>query len=61
MSQSCTWAQEGPDTGTWSTQCGNLFELNDGAPADNNMKFCCYCGKPLVGIPYTEDDEEQTP
>jgi hypothetical protein len=38
----CHWTE---DEGMWATSCGNAFMLNDGTPTDNNMKFCCYCGK----------------
>lgn len=47
----CNWAQE-DDNEAWDTDCGNRFILNDGAPSDNDMKFCCYCGKPLTETPY---------
>ena len=30
--------------GCWETTCGNAFEINDGTPAENHMKYCCYCG-----------------
>lgn len=28
----------------WETSCGNAFTINDGTPAQNDMKYCCYCG-----------------
>lgn len=28
----------------WETTCGHSFEINDGTPAENDMKYCCYCG-----------------
>lgn len=40
----CIWTEEEE---YWETACGNLFCLNDGTPADNDMKYCPYCGKPL--------------
>ena len=48
----CNWSNaegvnsEDSDT-HWSTSCGEDFFLNDGTPEDNNMKYCCYCGKPI--------------
>ena len=39
----CTWAED-DETGNYATTCGHVFALNDGGPADNGMKFCCYCG-----------------
>jgi len=38
------------DEGIWETLCGNTFMFVEGTPQDNSMKFCCYCGRPLVQI-----------
>lgn len=43
--RTCAWSEN--DDGVYETECGNAFELNDGAPADNNMAYCCYCGRLL--------------
>lgn len=40
----CTWTEQGP----WVTDCGHSFEVNDGTPVENEMRFCCFCGKLLV-------------
>lgn len=42
----CLWTPD-PD-GHWDTGCDNRHILLDGAPADNHMAYCCYCGKTLV-------------
>ena len=42
----CRWAQD--DNGAWETECGNLFEVTEGTPYENDMKFCPYCRKTLV-------------
>jgi hypothetical protein len=42
----CEWEQI-EDGNDWSTSCGDLFTLLDGKPSDNDMKFCCYCGKKM--------------
>lgn len=48
MSNDCAWARDSdPDTDVWVTTCGHYFRIDEGTPADNDMKFCCYCGKPL--------------
>jgi hypothetical protein len=47
MTDTCTWHEDEND-GCWDTDCGEAFVLNDGTPESNHMKFCCYCGKPLV-------------
>lgn len=54
----CAWSQDGDyDGDMWATGCGNYFILTDGTPAENDMRFCCYCGKSLETIPYEEDEE----
>lgn len=40
----CKWTPDEPDSGTWATECGYLFTINDGTPSQNRMGFCCYCG-----------------
>lgn len=45
----CTWALDNAlDGGPYETACGNSFEINDGSPAENGMKFCPFCGKSIV-------------
>ena len=44
----CQW--EDDINGVWETECGNEFELIEGTPVGNNMKYCCYCGRPLEEI-----------
>ncbi len=43
-SQICEWKEE-PDY--WSTSCGQEFVILDGSPSENDMKYCCYCGKDI--------------
>ena len=42
----CEWKEE--DGEFWRTSCGHDFVLEYGTPKDNDMCFCCYCGRPLV-------------
>lgn len=44
--QFCIW-DEDEWTGAWDTRCGSSFQIVDGTPADNLMRFCCYCGRPI--------------
>jgi hypothetical protein len=55
---SCAWTDDGE---AWATGCGQLFCLNDGGPTENDMRWCCFCGKPLVEVPFDEavEDDEQ--
>lgn len=41
----CQWIKEGDH---FETSCGNAFQFCDSDPADNNFKFCPYCGRRLV-------------
>ena len=59
----CTWSNSEDDSDThWQTSCGEDFLLNDGTPEDNNMKYCCYCGKPIEQLVTSgsEDDFYRT-
>ena len=55
--ETCTWTENVSD-GSWSTGCGEDFMLNDGTPAENHMRYCCYCGKPIVEQPYVEEEDD---
>lgn len=35
------------EIGTWWTECGEGFEIMNGAPTQNGFKYCVYCGKEL--------------
>ena len=52
----CLWSEQ--FDGEYETACGKAFALNDGTPAENGMKFCCFCGKPLQDVPFEFDDLE---
>ena len=46
--ETCHWTSDGDH---YETSCDNAFAINDGGPAENGMKFCCYCGRALVEKP----------
>ena len=54
----CVWWQLGQDSDLWRTDCHEEFFLASDTPEDNGMKFCCFCGKPLVGVPDVVADSE---
>lgn len=31
----------------WYSDCGHVFEFDNGGPVDNGFKHCPYCGLPL--------------
>ena len=59
MSDMCKWEQYDDDWGAYETDCGQAFNIIDGTPEDNRMKFCCYCGKPLLGKPFDWGEEDE--
>jgi hypothetical protein len=51
----CKWEQD--VDGDWDTGCGHRFVIIEGMPSDNDMLFCCYCGKQLDENPSGEPRE----
>jgi hypothetical protein len=54
MAETCVWTED--CDGYWGTACGHESGC-DGLPSGYDMRFCCYCGKPLEEKPY-EDEED---
>ncbi|MDD5084168.1 MAG: hypothetical protein PHT88_04575 [Candidatus Moranbacteria bacterium] len=48
----CCWRQEDDweNADVYNTACGDSFCLVEATPEANGMRFCCYCGKPLIQI-----------
>ncbi len=44
----CRWTED--HDGNWETGCEEMFLVNEGAPKENGMVFCCYCGKALKEV-----------
>lgn len=42
----CTWVYDEWED-AWNTTCGEKFQLTEGTPKDNGMKYCCYCGSEI--------------
>jgi hypothetical protein len=40
----CRWTHDDPERSVWTTSCGHAWQMLDGTPAENGMRFCCYCG-----------------
>lgn len=50
----CNWSED--IDSVWSTACGKAFVFDHGGgPADNDMIFCCYCGKKLAQCSYQQE------
>ena len=56
-SKSCIWEEDWE--GNWEADCDNMFCFIDGGPRDNEMKFCCYCGKKLEEKRYVESTPKE--
>ncbi len=54
--ETCKWSAD--FEGVWWTDCDEAHVLTNDGPTENNMKFCCYCGKPLEAAPYKEPEDE---
>lgn len=61
MNRSCVWTETEE---SWETNCGASFVMIEGTPKENNLRFCCYCGRPLEErrteeLEWEEDDGEE--
>lgn len=34
----------------WATSCGKVWSFNMGTPKENDMKYCCFCGKKIKQV-----------
>jgi hypothetical protein len=56
----CTWTQQDHEDGDcWETDCGGAFGIDEGAPSENGMRFCCYCGRPLAEQRFVPEPEKE--
>jgi hypothetical protein len=53
--QECRWDES--MTGVWETSCERMFEVTTGTPAENQMRFCYHCGKTLVVVVKTGEQQ----
>ena len=47
IATTCEWYLECEGVDVWETSCGNKHFFLKGEPAENNHKFCPYCGARL--------------
>ncbi len=47
---SCNWAPDADnwENGVWHSSCGDAWIFIEGGPAENQVKFCQGCGKPVA-------------
>lgn len=53
----CHWIYD--DLDVWITSCGQEFNLEDGSPTDNSIRFCPYCGNGVEWEISQEDSDAQ--
>lgn len=58
LEKRCRWTLDpNPDCEVWETACSNGWQFIEGGPAENGMRFCCYCGGILEeDIPEPRDE-----
>lgn len=56
--ETCTWTLDVDEWNSWATGCGNLFIIDDGTPKENDFRYCCYCGKPLIESKPEDGDDD---
>ena len=57
--QGVTYTQIDVDCGGWECSgCKGIWSLSDGTPKENDMSFCPFCGKPIVGVKAWADPED---
>ena len=60
MTDKCKWSKDpydGFDDNNWSSSCGFEFAIFNGAPCEDDIRFCCYCGKEIEVVPYQPEKE----
>jgi len=44
----CLWTEKDHlDDHYWVTECGHIFTFVTGSPWENEMVYCCFCGRVL--------------
>ena len=53
----CKWKE---DSGSnYDTDCGQTFCMIYGTPKENDMKYCCFCGKEIDEISFIDDLDDE--
>ena len=52
--EACSWKED--EDGIYTTDCGEAYILIDGTPTENHFKYCSYCGRRCLDVPYKEED-----
>lgn len=55
----CQWTRD--EDGIYSTECDGAWEFTTGTAADNDAKFCPYCGKGITEHHFVDADKMVQP
>ena len=55
----CAWTQD--SDGLYNTGCGHVWFFDSGTAAENEAKFCVYCGGNLKANEYVEEPDDSSP
>lgn len=59
VQETCVWTLDAdPGGDTWDSACGGKWCFIEGDPAENKVRFCHGCGKPL-SVPASQREDEQ--
>ena len=54
----CEWVED--EFGSWVTDCDSVFEIINGTPRENGMFFCCFCGRQIIQMEFTDNEQAVT-
>jgi hypothetical protein len=54
----CNWHQDDEGSDVWQTECGHYMTIIEGTPAENEFKYCCYCGCEIVEHVHEEASDD---
>lgn len=55
----CTWSlDDDPDRTAWHSACGQSWMFTDGGPAENHVRYCHGCGRPVQIVQPAEAPSE---
>ena len=50
----CAWTLDDEDNNAWTTSCGDMYQIMEGGPVENDMRYCPFCGN---GILVTQEEQ----
>jgi hypothetical protein len=56
MQEPCKWKED--EEGVYETGCDHSFFFDTGNATENKIKYCGFCGHPILDVPYAEESED---